>query len=89
MTDTETKKHLKNIFHCDIIKKEKKKEGGNLSIITFANQKGGVGKTMTVAAVASILVREGNKVLLIDLDAQRNLDMVAGEFGRDSFRPSL
>lgn len=48
-------------------------------IIAFANQKGGVGKTMTVAATASILVQEGYKVLLIDLDAQRNLDMVAGD----------
>lgn len=48
-------------------------------IIAFANQKGGVGKTMSVAATASILTQEGYKVLLIDLDAQRNLDMVAGE----------
>lgn len=48
-------------------------------IIAFANQKGGVGKTMTVAATASILVQEGYQVLLIDLDAQRNLDMVAGD----------
>lgn len=55
-----------------------------MSIITFANQKGGVGKTMTVAATASVLVQEGYKVLLIDLDAQRNLDMVAGEFEQPS-----
>ncbi len=53
-----------------------------MSVITFANQKGGVGKTMTVAATASILVQEGYKVLLIDLDAQRNLDMVAGHIGQ-------
>lgn len=33
---------------------------------------------MTVAATASALTQEGYKVLLIDLDAQRNLDMVAG-----------
>lgn len=52
-----------------------------MNIIAFANQKGGVGKTMSVAATASILVEEGYKVLLIDLDAQRNLDMVAGEIG--------
>lgn len=52
-----------------------------MSIIAFANQKGGVGKTMTVAAVASVLVQSGNRVLLVDLDAQRNLDMVAGEMG--------
>lgn len=50
-----------------------------ISIITFANQKGGVGKTMTVAATASILTKQGYKVLIVDLDAQRNLDMVAGD----------
>lgn len=50
-----------------------------ISVITFANQKGGVGKTMTVAATASILTKQGYKVLIIDLDAQRNLDMVAGD----------
>lgn len=34
---------------------------------------------MTVAATASILTQQGYKVLIIDLDAQRNLDMVAGD----------
>lgn len=34
---------------------------------------------MTVSAVASILHRQGYKILTIDLDAQRNLDMVAGD----------
>lgn len=48
-------------------------------IISFANQKGGVGKTMTVSATASILTALGQRVLLIDQDAQRNLDMVAGK----------
>ncbi len=47
-------------------------------VITFANQKGGVGKTITISATASILTRRGYRVLLIDQDAQRNLDMVAG-----------
>lgn len=47
-------------------------------IIAFANQKGGVGKTMTVSATASILTEKGYRVLMIDQDAQRNLDMVAG-----------
>ena len=48
-------------------------------IIVFANQKGGVGKTITVSATASILHSRGKRVLMINLDAQRNLDMVAGD----------
>lgn len=48
-------------------------------IICVANGKGGVGKTMTVAAMASVLKQRGNRCLILDLDAQRNLDMVAGK----------
>lgn len=42
-------------------------------IIAFANHKGGVSKTTSVANVGAILSRSGKKVLLIDLDAQANL----------------
>lgn len=42
-------------------------------IITFANHKGGVGKTTTAACVGSVLASKGKKTLLIDLDAQANL----------------
>ena len=48
-------------------------------IITIANQKGGVGKTITASTMAAILHEEGAKVLIISLDPQRNLDMVAGK----------
>lgn len=47
-------------------------------IISVTNQKGGVGKTVTVSSIASILTSQGYKVLVINLDPQRNLDMVAG-----------
>ncbi|EMW5375522.1 AAA family ATPase, partial [Enterococcus faecalis] len=41
--------------------------------ISFANFKGGVGKTSTTALVGYSLAKMGKKVLLVDLDAQANL----------------
>ncbi len=42
-------------------------------IIAFANHKGGVGKTTSVANIGAALQKKGKKVLLVDLDAQQNL----------------
>lgn len=47
-------------------------------IITFANQKGGVGKTTTAHIVSVGLVKRGFKVLACDLDPQANLTSVLG-----------
>lgn len=47
-------------------------------IITFANQKGGVGKTTTAHIVSVGLVKRGYKVLACDLDPQANLTSVLG-----------
>ena len=44
-----------------------------MKTIAVATQKGGTGKTTTAAAVASCIKRKGLRVLLIDLDQQRNL----------------
>ncbi|OUJ69880.1 ParA family protein [Hymenobacter crusticola] len=44
-----------------------------MKIITFANHKGGVGKTTSTLNVAYALAGGGHRVLVIDCDAQRNL----------------
>lgn len=52
-------------------------------IITFANQKGGVGKTSTAHIVSIGLSKRGYKVLACDLDPQANLSSVLGVNAND------
>lgn len=47
-------------------------------VISVANQKGGIGKTVTCVNLAIGLVREGKKVLLIDADPQGSLSISLG-----------
>ena len=46
--------------------------------IAIANQKGGVGKTTTAAALGSLLCDRGFRVLLIDMDSQASLTKALG-----------
>jgi len=52
-----------------------------LKVWTVANQKGGVGKTTTVASLAGALVKRGQRVLMIDTDPHASLGYY---FGIDS-----
>lgn len=47
-------------------------------VITFLNQKGGVGKTTMAFNTAHALADAGNKVLVIDMDPQANLSLLCG-----------
>jgi len=55
--------------HVIKIKKEKM-----MKILTVANRKGGAGKSTCAAHVAMEAVKEGLKVILIDLDPQKTLE---------------
>ena len=46
--------------------------------IAVANQKGGVGKTTTVASLGAALAEKGQRVLLVDLDPQGGLTFSVG-----------
>ncbi len=50
----------------------------NMKVISIANNKGGVGKTMQCFQLATHLANKGNRVLVIDLDSQANLSNTLG-----------
>ena len=59
-----------------------------MKIWTIAAQKGGVGKTTTTISLAGCLLREGARVLLVDLDPHGSLTTYCG-FDPDVVEPTL
>lgn len=53
-------------------------------VISFQNNKGGVGKSVSVGFVSQLLAFLDKKVLVIDLDPQSNVTMMLGAFQEDS-----
>lgn len=53
--------------------KAKKNDRGSGKVISFLNQKGGVGKTTMCFNTAHALAHKGHKVLVIDMDPQSNM----------------
>ncbi len=49
-----------------------------MEVITIANNKGGVGKTMQAFQLSTHLANKGHRVLVIDLDSQANLSTTLG-----------
>jgi len=53
-------------------------------VISFANQKGGVGKTTTCINLAGAISEKGKSILLVDMDYQGNLSLGVGMNPDDS-----
>ena len=58
-------------------------------VIAVTNQKGGVGKTTTAVNLGTGLVRQGKKVLLLDLDPQASLTLSLGFKKPDDLCPTV
>lgn len=57
-----------------------------MRVISFANHKGGVGKTTTVVNTAQVLSAMGRRILVVDMDPQGNATLTLG--GVDPFEHS-
>ena len=51
----------------------------NAKVIAIVNHKGGCGKTTTTVNLAAEFARQGNRVLVVDLDPQANATLHIGK----------
>lgn len=66
--------------------KQKLDDKGKGKVISFLNQKGGVGKTTMCFNTAYALAQKGHKVLVVDMDPQANMSYL---FGREENEKSI
>ena len=52
--------------------KRRKSKDNMAKVVSFSNQKGGVGKTISCVNIAAQIAKKGKKVLMIDMDPQGN-----------------
>ena len=52
-----------------------------MRVISISSQKGGTGKTSTAGAIGQAAAKQGQRVLVIDLDAQGSLTVITGARG--------
>ena len=58
-------------------------------VIAIANQKGGVGKTVTSVCLGACLAQDNKKVLIVDFDPQGSLTKGLGYRSPDSYQQSI
>ena len=58
-------------------------------VIAIANQKGGVGKTVTSVGLGVCLAQDNKKVLIVDFDPQGSLTKGLGYRSPDSYQQSI
>lgn len=66
------------MFNFFAAKDEKSQKNDSGKVVSFLNQKGGVGKTTMAFNTARALSEKGHKVLCIDMDPQANLSLLFG-----------
>lgn len=56
----------------------------NAKVISLQNNKGGVGKSVSVGFISQLLAFLDKKILVVDLDPQSNISMMLGAFQEDN-----